>query len=146
MYVYMCTFFVVCVCVCVSYMLSPTNPLLNSHLHLSLKATAGSGDPKVVDIAPFIRKDRPSTEVLHSVGGLNKTVAQEQWKVINLSNYQDAGNEAASLDQQLGAGATAEQNLRIEHQLERMDKEVCVCVCVCVYTCLCVPLSYARTH
>ena len=86
------------------------------------EATAASGETKVVDMAPFIRKDRPSTEVQHSVGGLNKTVAQDQWKIINLSNYQDAGNDQTSLDQQLGAGATSEQNLRIESYLERRDE------------------------
>lgn len=75
-----------------------------------------------VDLHAFIKKDAPQTAVVHSVGGLNKTVAAEQWKVINMSHYAEPGGESASLTSQLGDGETSLQNSKIDAYLEKIDK------------------------
>jgi len=90
----------------------------------SHKSTSSASEivEKAVDLHTFIKKDIPQTAIVHSVGGLNKTVAAEQWKVINQSHYEDPGGEASSLASSLGEGVTSLQNNKIVSYLEKMDK------------------------
>jgi tetratricopeptide (TPR) repeat protein len=76
-----------------------------------------------VDLYPFIRRDRDASGVVHTVGGLNKAVATEQWKVIHLSRFEDvgAGSGSVSLGGQLGDGATTLMNEKISAYLSRGD-------------------------
>ena len=48
-----------------------------------------SSKPKgKVDIYPFIKREKPRGNIVHSVGGLDNDVAIDQWKIINSSNYE----------------------------------------------------------
>jgi tetratricopeptide (TPR) repeat protein len=96
--------------------------LNNYHISDNESQRSNGSDNNLVDMSPFIRKERPSTAVLHSVGGLNKTAAAEQWKLINLSNFESVGNETISAKNQLGDGATSKQNEKIEQFLQDSDE------------------------
>ena len=82
-----------------------------------------SGAHEVVDLHPFIKREPPPTNLVHTVGGLNKAQAFEQWKIINSSNHEEDHSETVSLESQLGHGSTTHMNTRLVAYLEKQDKD-----------------------